>query len=284
MVVATLLWGATFVVIRDSLSGLDPPHLVFLRFAAATVLFALLLARRPETLNRVTLVGGVLSGVLTLVCYLFQAIGLTATKAGTSAFLTAGGTLSAALFAWPMLRQRPSRALMAGLALAALGSSLMGARGGFHLGAGEWWTLGGAVAYGLQIVVVARYAPRADPIALAALQSSTVALALSPFAVQALRQLETLPVAGWWRLAYLAVAGSLIAPALQIAAQRSLPAGRIGLLFALEPVFALMFAVTVGGERFSPRWWWGAALILFAVWSVERRASREAASSPAPSG
>jgi drug/metabolite transporter (DMT)-like permease len=74
---------------------------------------------------------------------------------------------------------------------------------------------------------------------------------------------------GWLRFGYLTLAGSVAAPLLQIAAQRTLGAGRIGLLFALEPVFALLFAVTVGGERFVARWWLGAALILAAVLIVE---------------
>ena len=67
------------------------------------------------------------------------------------------------------------------------------------------------------------------------------------------------------------VAGSTLAPLLQVFAQRTLAAGRIGLLFALEPVFALVFALTLGGERFDIRWWAGAALILLAVALVEWR-------------
>jgi drug/metabolite transporter (DMT)-like permease len=115
------------------------------------------------------------------------------------------------------------------------------------------------------------------------MQALVVSLILAPLAGEATRQLATLPAAGLWRLAYLALAGSVIAPTLQVVAQRTLAPGRIGLLFALEPVFALIFAVTVGGERFGGRWWAGAALILLAVWSVERRSSRDPEASPAPS-
>jgi len=61
---------------------------------------------------------------------------------------------------------------------------------------------------------------------------------------------------------------------LQVYAQRTLPAGRMGLLFALEPVFALLFAVTLGAERFEPRWWLGAGLILGAVVMVESGGER----------
>jgi drug/metabolite transporter (DMT)-like permease len=271
---ATLMWGATFVIIRDSLSGLDPGTLVFLRFAAASGVFTVMLRVRSGRVSRDALLGGALSGLLMVGGYLFQAIGLTTTAAGTSAFLTSIGSLFAGLFAWPLLGQRPTRDLNMGLALAAIGAMLMGSGSGLRLGRGEWWTLLGALSYALQVVAVSRFAPRADPIALAGVQSLVVALTLSPLAGDAGRQLETLSAAGWWRLGYLALAGSVAAPLLQIIAQRTLPAGRVGLLLALEPVFALVFAVTFGAERFVVRWWCGAALILAAVLLVERRAAR----------
>jgi len=102
-----------------------------------------------------------------------------------------------------------------------------------------------------------------------------------PFAEGLPGRLAALDPLGWLRLGYLAIAGSLVAPWLQIVSQRALPPGRIGLLFALEPVFALGFATTIGGERFVARWWLGAFLILSAVSIVEGRSWRAARSRPA---
>ena len=132
------------------------------------------------------------------------------------------------------------------------------------------------MAYALQLVIVARVAARVDPVALAGAQSLGVALCVAPFTrpSQALGALLA-PGGVGVRVAYLALAGTVVAPLLQIVAQRSLPTGRIALLFALEPVFALAFAVLLGGEAFVARWWLGAALILAAVLMAEWR-SRDA--------
>lgn len=282
MAVATLLWGATFVVVRDSLRGLTPGALVATRFAAAAVLLGavVLAGRRP--LARATLVGGAVTGLATACGYLFQAIGLTATSAGTSAFLTSAGTLLAALFAWPLLGQRPSLSLGAGLLLALAGSALLSLRGGGSIGPGEAWTLLGAAVWGLQVVGVAYWAPRADLVALTGTQAAVTALCTLPLAGDLAGQLGALDAAGWWRIAYLVVAGSVTAPLLQVLAQRTIPPGRVGLLFALEPVFALGFAIGLGGERFLPRWWAGSALILSAVVMVEWRAARAPAATTRP--
>lgn len=274
MVVATLLWGGTFVVIRDSVAGLPPALMVGARFVVAAAIFGAALLLRRRGLVAADFWGGLGSGVFVLGGYFFQAEGLRTAAAGTSAFLTCAGTLLAAFFAWPLLKQRPSRILTAGILLAMFGSALMSLRGeGFHLGRGELLTLFGAAMYALQIVFVSRVARTADSLTLAFAQSLAVACVLLPFAQNARVAFAALDAAGWQRLAYLAVAGSTLAPLLQLTAQRTLPAGRIALLFALEPVFALLFALTLGGERFEPRWWVGATLILSAVVMVEGRAA-----------
>jgi drug/metabolite transporter (DMT)-like permease len=125
--------------------------------------------------------------------------------------------------------------------------------------------------FALQIVAVARFAATTDPVALVCVQSFTAAAILMPFAGSPLAAAGLLVGPDRWRFVYLAVAGSTLAPLLQVYAQRTLSAGRVGLLFALEPVFALLFALTLGGEHFDLRWWAGAALILTAVVRVESR-------------
>jgi drug/metabolite transporter (DMT)-like permease len=281
MVLATLLWGATFVALRDILVHVTPQALVAARFAAAAVLLGLVALVRRRVPSRADLVGGALTGLLTAAGYLFQAIGLRTASAGTSAFLTGTGTLFAALFAWPLLGHRPGATLVTGLLLAVAGSALLSLHGDLALGAGEAWTLGGALAFALQIVALERFARRGDAVVLAMAQAATVAIVVWPFAGSPLAALPRLSPGDLARLAYLVLAGSVVAPMLQIVAQRALAPGRVGLLFALEPVFALAFAVTVGAERFVARWWAGAALILIAVLVVEWRAAREAPAPPA---
>lgn len=277
MVAATALWGGTFVVIRDSVKVLPPQAQVCGRFAISAVLLAVVAAARRRAPDRHALVVGAVGGALMAGSYFLQSAGLRWTSAGSSAFLTSAGTLFAAFFAWPLLRQRPTLVLVAGIGLALAGSALMSLDASLRLGRGELLTLAAAAVYALYILWLARHAERLDPLLLTTTQSVTVALLMWPFAGDLRASVGRLDSQGWLQLIYLAVAGSTIASFLQVSAQRTLPAGRVSLLFALEPVFALVFALTLGGERFEPRWWAGAALILSAVVMVEWRAARAAA-------
>jgi drug/metabolite transporter (DMT)-like permease len=273
MVLATLLWGGTFVAIRDSVRSLTPAALVFGRFAVAAVLFSGIAIARRRVPDRGSIVVGAGNGVLMAGSFFLQATGLRYTSAGSSAFLTCAGTLFAAFYAWALLRQRPSPSLLAGIALALVGSALMSLDGALNLGRGELITLAGASLYALQIVWIARHSDSLEPFSLVTVQVAVVALLLAPFAGDVRAAYGALGGAGWLQFAYLAVAGSSIAPLLQVQAQRRLSPGRVGLLFALEPVFALVFALTLGAERFAVRWWLGAVLILAAVLLVEWRAA-----------
>lgn len=276
MVAATALWGGTFVAIRDSVKALPPQALVCGRFAVAAVLLALIALVQRRVPDRHTLGVGAVGGLLMVGGFFLQALGLRWTSAGSSAFLTCAGTLFAAFVAWPLLRQRPTGALLAGVVLALAGSALMSLDTSLHVGRGELVTLAGACVFALYIVWLARHAERLDPLLLTATQSATVAFVLWPFSGDLRAVYQPLGTQGWLQFLYLAIAGSMVAPFLQVTAQRTLPAGRISLLFALEPVFALVIALTLGGERFEPRWWVGAALILSAVVMVEWRAARAA--------
>jgi drug/metabolite transporter (DMT)-like permease len=269
MVLATLLWGGTFVAIRDAVAQVSPALLVATRFLGAGVLFAAVLAIRRRLPTRRELSGGALSGLLMVGGYFLQALGLRSTSAGSSAFLTCAGTLLSAFWAWLLLRERPGMRLTLGVAIAMLGSATLSLRGDFRLGAGELITLAGAALFALQVVAISRFAATTDPVAFVCVQSFVAGGVLLPFAHASAGALGTLGGENLARVAYLLVAGSTLAPLLQVYAQRTLSAGRMGLLFALEPVFALVFAVTLGAERFEPRWWLGAALILGAVVMVE---------------
>ena len=281
---ATLLWGGTFVVIRDSVHELDPRALVFARFLVAALIFTAVALLRRRPLERATLAWGAVSGFFSGGAFLLQAIGLTEISAGSSAFLTCAGSLFTGLIAWPLLRQRPSGALLAGIAIALAGAALLTLDRGLHLGNGELITLVGALGFAVAVVAVGRLGSDFDPLAVAAAQAWVTALMLVPAAPRALEQLSALPAAGWARFAYLAIAGSVLATILMLWSQRVLPPGRVGLLLALEPVFALVFAATVGGEQFAARWWFGAALILSAALLVEWPSLRGRPATPSATG
>src|SRR5689334_20872160 len=116
VVVAALLFGSTFVIMRDSVAAASPTAFLSVRFgigAAALLGYARLRLARPEGLLRPSLLAG---GAL-LVGYLLQTVGLQYTNTSTSAFITYMLVVLVPVFAAIQHRALPARRVMIAVAV-----------------------------------------------------------------------------------------------------------------------------------------------------------------------
>ena len=89
LVLTTLIWGTSFIIMKDTLDTVPTLWLLAFRFTGAAVLMALFGARQLKTLDLGYLKGGVVMGVCLCVAYIVQTYGLVYTTPGKNAFLTA---------------------------------------------------------------------------------------------------------------------------------------------------------------------------------------------------
>ena len=114
-------------------------------------------------------------------------------------------------------------------------------------------TLVAAAAYAAHVVFTDKYAKSGpDTIMLAFHQFWVIALISFLLAAAAGRPLVVAASGAWWTLAFLAVFPTFTAFYVQVMAQKASVPFRVGLIFTLEPVFAAVFAWTLGGEEFVP--------------------------------
>jgi drug/metabolite transporter (DMT)-like permease len=87
----------------------------------------------------------------------------------------------------------------------------------------------------------------------------------------------------WASVLYMALMAGAVAIWGQTWAQSHLTATRAAIVMTLEPVFAAVFAVALGGESMTVRMLFGGAMVLAAMYTVEligRRADLTAEQSP----
>lgn len=265
LVFLTVLWGGTFLITRVSLHFVGPFGFVGMRFAIAAVAVALVVRPHPARFLRRELVGGVVIGVALFFGYGLQADGLRTVASGESAFLTALYVPMVPVLEFLVFRRRPAPVALVGLGLAFAGLVLIsGVRpGSISLGSGEWLTLGGALAAAVEIVLISRSSSRTDPRRMALVQLATVSvLALAVELVRGGRIVS----ADWFPVLAMLGMGLMTAFILvaQNWAQRSVPANRATLIFALEPVWAGLIGAGFG-ETFAASQVVGAGLIVASV-------------------
>lgn len=90
LVAVTILWGATFVVVKNAIEQASTLVFLAMRFSLASAALLLMFRSRlrPRGSLRVSLQGGLLAGFFLMLGYFFQTLGLRYTTPSRSAFLT----------------------------------------------------------------------------------------------------------------------------------------------------------------------------------------------------
>ncbi len=86
LMLAAMIWGATFVVVKDALQFATPTAFLAVRFTLAGVLLLIFMARGKWSIAVVS--RGFLLGMFLYAGYLFQTTGLLYTTPSKSAFIT----------------------------------------------------------------------------------------------------------------------------------------------------------------------------------------------------
>lgn len=267
LVYCAAVWGSTFIMVKRLIDDVDPLSLVAIRFAMASVLLLpYLIAKRVAILASLK-AGGVL-GILMAGMYIPQTLGLGSTSAANSAFITGLFIVFVPIFQLAFFKVRPRAFKLAAIALATAGLFVL--TGGIRQAkAGDLITLGTALAYALHVILGDRYAKaRQDPVALCFTQFVVCSLAAFALALPLGMRVSLRP-APLGVLAFLAIFPTVSAFVIQLAAQRWTSPVKVAAIFSLEPVFAAIFAWTLGGEEFSARSALGGLMIVMGMLLAE---------------
>jgi drug/metabolite transporter (DMT)-like permease len=267
----TLVWGATFVVVKDMLRDLSPELLLGARFGLATVVLAALFRGRI-CWSRKALGPGILVGICLFAGYFLQTAGLRYTTAPKSAFLTGLTSVLVPLVGSLVYRTKPQVSEVLGLLAATAGLALMTLeRDPGAINRGDLLTFGCAVAFAGHIVTLGHFAEKMSFQQLSVTQIATAAgLSWLVFALHPTPVVE-------WRPAVLCgilitgILATALAFTIQAWAQQHTTSARTALIYMLEPVAAWVTSFVLTGEGLSARASAGAVLILGGVMLVEMK-------------
>jgi drug/metabolite transporter (DMT)-like permease len=287
----TLLWGSTFVVVKNSLDHSSVFVFLALRFTLAGVCMA---AFRPQVfrvLQREEIFAGVRLGFFMFCGYAFQTAGLRYTTASNSGFITGSSVVLVPLILALFWGKRATLWVYFGTIAAAAGLYFLTvpATGVAHLNQGDVLTFFAAMSYAVHIILVGEYAREHSAAALSVLQVLACAVmawltALGADAIrwQPMRFHSTSQ--SWIGIAVCAVFATAVAFSLQLWAQQFTTPSHAAIIFTLEPVFAVITSYAVLGERLGLRSIAGAALVLAGILAAELLGPPAAPESPEPTG
>lgn len=269
LLLATVVWGSTFVVVHEALREWPPFLFLALRFTiGAGVLAPFVLARRGRPSSAAVRAGAVV-GVWLFLGFALQTLGLAATTPTRAAFITGWSVVLVPSFSIAVYRRLPTPASIVGVGLATCGLVLLTGGAGEAVRRGDLLVLGCAVAFAFQILAVGHRTAAVGPAMLLLGELAMVALLSWPAAL--LLEKPRLPssIAAWAALLYVTFAATLGALGAQNWAQKRTPPTRAAVIFTMEPVFASAFSWLATGEGLSARGWAGSVLILAGMLAAE---------------
>jgi len=272
----TLAWGASFLLTKNALDGLETFNFLAVRFGIATLISAVIFLKDLIRMSRKTLLLGIGVGSLMFMAYALQTVGITMTTISKSAFITGTSVLMVPLFMALFLKRMPDRSSLVGAFMAFIGLGLMTLTGGSSdagaagsLNLGDLLTLIAAVGFALYILSVGKYTLLVDSIPFAIVQLGTVAV----FSAITSLIFETpiVPTGGdtWFAILFLAIVCTSIAFIVQNVAQKYTTSTHTALIFSGEPVFAAIFAYVAIGEVLGLNGVVGGGLILLGMLVAE---------------
>jgi drug/metabolite transporter (DMT)-like permease len=272
LVLMTLIWGSTFVLIKEALKDSSPLLLNAVRMALAAVLLALYYRKHLNTWTRPALTAGVVVGIFLYLGYALQTTGLKLTTPSKSAFLTGTSTVLVPLILVMFWKTRIHLWRVVGIALAFLGLFLMtvpAGRAGLadfaNVNRGDILSIGCAFGFALQIVFLGRATQRFPFEQIAVLQIGTAAALMAvtaPLLEHPRFQPSNAVIA---TVLITGILGTAVAFTVQAWAQQFTPATHTALIFNMEPVFAWLTSFLYLNERLGLRAGAGALLILTGV-------------------
>lgn len=265
LLAATAVWGATFVTVKDALAASDVFTFLALRFGVGAIAAAVLAAALSERPVRSVLKPGVGLGLLLFGGYALQTLGLETTTPARSAFITGLTVIFVPFVSWRLNGTRPAVRAFVAPVVALIGLQRMtGVSWSDSIPPGDALTLGCAVIYAFHIVGMGKWGQGLPPLSLTAVQLAVVSVLSIGSLLFVNRRFE--PTASYWgAVLFTGVVASAVAIAVQVWAQAKLNAARAAVIFSLEPVFALAWALVTGLGWPSAAELVGGCFILLAV-------------------
>lgn len=265
LLAAALIWGSSFVIMKNTVDDVPVFLLLAIRFSIAFVVLGAVFFRRLHGLDRRFILGGMLCGAMLITAYSLQTFGLVGTTPGKNAFLTAVYCVLVPFLAWIFFRKRPTMWNWLAAVLCVAGIGLVSLNGGLTIAPGDALSLLSGVCYALHIIALSRLGEKGDVFALSIIQFGTTALLAWLLHLLTGPADVHLPLRIWPQLGYLSVLCTCVAITLQALGQKLTPPSQSAILLSLESVFGVLFSLLLGAEALSFQLFSGFALIFLSV-------------------
>lgn len=266
MMLVALIWGVTFVLVKNALADIGPFLFLGIRFVLAFLMLAIFSFKNIIKVEVSTVAAGCLLGFFLFIGYVFQTVGLQYTTSSNAGFITGVSVVLVPIMFYIKKRTWPDWQTTLTVVMAATGLFLLSVPAGkFALGYGDLLVLVCAFGFALHIVFVSKYSWRHNAVAITGVQILFVGLLCLVIGLAAEPIPQHMGSDTILAIIVTSVFATSLAFLLQNYLQRFSTPTRFAVVLTTEPVFAALAGFVWANEILTARAYTGAALILLAM-------------------
>ncbi len=267
----TVIWGLSFTLVKTALADISPILFLAIRFWLGSLLLVPFLVSRLSKINISVLKRGSLLGIFMFLGMTFQTIGLKYTTASKSGFITGMAVLIVPILVVIIEKKLPKKSSLAGVVLATAGIFLLTHPGDMAFNKGDFYTLLCAVCFAFQIIFIEILVRKGEEIMLAFLMLLVTAI-LASCSVFIFKEYQISITANMvFSLLCVSIFSTALGFWMQIYWQPKTSATAAAVIYTMEPVFALIFAVLLLGEAITGTGLLGGGFIVCGMLVAELR-------------
>lgn len=262
---AALIWGSSFVVVKNTVDAISVQYLIAFRFTAGCIILSLIFVKKLKLINFDYIWRGAILGGFLYLAYTLQTIGITDTTAGKNAFLTAVYCVIVPFMFWIVFKTRPDIFNITAAFLCIIGIGFVSLTSDLTIGLGDAFTLCSGFFYAAHIVAVAKFSKGKDMVLFTIIQFAFVSLfawCVAPFTGSFPTELSSSTILGLLFLALLPTATGML---LQNVGQKHVSPSSASILLSLESVFGALFSILFFGEQPALKIYIGFVLIFISI-------------------
>lgn len=271
LLAGAMLWGGSFIAVKDALNYFSPFTLMAIRFTLATFVMYIFFFRKIGKFQKKDLKHCFWLGIFSFMGFSFQTIGLLYTTVTKQGLLTSLYVIIVPFLVWIIYKNPPGLRIILSGFMAIVGVYLMSSGGAddISLNLGDILTILSAFVYAVMIVYIDKALNDIKPIKLVFLQLPFAAILMWIVAIP----LEDIPhnpeISSFFSLFYLGILATFLASVFQIFGQKYTAPSRASLLMTTEALFAVLFAVLFLKESMNFQQIAGMVIMIIAVILIE---------------
>ncbi len=265
LVLITLIWGTSFVLIKTSLNYSSTFLFLALRFFLAALILGIWFYKDLKNIPPATWIAGIIIGVFLSAGNFFQTAGLKITTASKSAFFTSTVVVYVPMISVFLAKEKLKLSSILSVMIVTIGLFLLTSPQGEGFNWGDFLTIFCAISFAFQLVFVQVFSGKFEVKQLVFVQILTNFVLCLPL----IFIFDTVHLSLNWKLIsfliYLAAIATSLVFFLQMRFQKETTATKAAIIYCLEPVFASSIAHLSIGETFTTIGLIGAIIIIAGI-------------------